>query len=246
MLTIDRTTYQKTAFPLRHGYDRRPAGVRPSGIIIHSTNNARRTSFAGEAKYLYEAATVSSHYLIGKSADQGVVQFLPDTLRAWHAGEAKPSWGNTETIGIELHTSVGELPTGYQIQALGLLVRNLMQTWDIPEDRIDTHRAVAQPLGRKRDPEGWPDPLFYQWRSALVAAADPWSAWGDDYPLPVDQRHFGIPALWYENRRWLKAARSFPWYPPGVAGFVAQLFQGGLVWGVDGIYQVKQFTKELP
>lgn len=75
---------------------------------------------------------------------------------------------------------------------------------------------------------------------------DPWAAWGNDYPLPADQRRFGIPALWFENRHWLKEARSFPWYPPGVAGFVAQLFQGGLIWGVDNVYQVKQFTRELP
>lgn len=99
-----------------------------------------------------------------------------------------------------------------------------------------------------------PGSKWKAWKPGFVAqvsrifvppASDPWSLWGDDYPLPVEQRSFGIPSLWYDNRRWLKEARSFPWYPSGVTGFVAQLFQGGLIWCVDGVCQVKQFTREL-
>lgn len=212
-MNIDRTTYNKIArYGIRHGYDRRPSGVRPSGIIIHSTNNKRRTSFASEAKFLFESGVVSSHYLVGKSEADGIVQFLPDTFRAWHTGEAKKGWGNSETIGIELHVSVGERPTDWQILALTELVRSLMQEWDISPWQIETHREIALPAKRKSDPEGWPNESFYRWRSALVSAPDPWQAWGSAYPLPVEQRGWAIPVLWKENAAWLGAATSNEYY----------------------------------
>ncbi len=35
----------------------------------------------------------------------------------------------------------------------------------------ETHRAVAWPLGRKSDPEGWSNAAFYQWRKQMYEAA---------------------------------------------------------------------------
>jgi hypothetical protein len=246
-LVINKTKYAKTAYPLRHGYDRRPSGVYPSKVTIHTTNNPRKnTAFTDEAEYLHESAKVSSHFLIGKRVAQGIVQFLPETFRAWHAGDSKPGWGNSETIGIELHVSEGEAPTDYQILTLTELVRSLMRGWGIPPQNVETHRFTAVPKGRKTDPEGWGDEAFYNWRDELVTVLDPWSLWGNDYPLPADQHGFGIPSLWFNHRQQLKQARSFPWYPPGVQGFVAQLFQGGLIWCRDGQCQLEVFTKALP
>jgi hypothetical protein len=212
MLAVDRTTYLKTKYRLRHGYDRRPSGVRPSAIIIHSTNNKRRTSFASEAKYIYESPSISAHYLVGKSAADGVVQFLPDTFRAWYTGEAKKGWGNTETIGIEIHVSVGERPTDWQILALTELVRGLMRDWSIPAEHVETHREIALPPKRKNDPEGWTDEQFYHWRNALFLEADLWAVWGSAYPLPVEQRGWAIPQLWRENAAWLGPAASYEVY----------------------------------
>jgi hypothetical protein len=248
MTNIDATNYLKTKYPLRHGYDRRPSGVRPSAIVIHTTNNKRKTPFASEAKFLYESPRVSSHFLVGKTEVDGVVRFLPDTFRAWHTGEAKKGWGNSETIGIEMHVSVGERPTDWQLLALTELVRDLMREWNIPHDRIDTHREIALPAKRKSDPEGWNDESFYHWRYALMLPLpppDPWLAWGTMYPLPVEQRQYGISTLWFQHRAILKEARSFPWYPSGAQGIVIQVFQGGLIWCVDGQCQVKQFARVL-
>lgn len=56
----------------------------------------------------------------------------------------------------------------------------------------------------------------YAWSQAIPlpepppppAAPDPWLRWGDAYPLPPEQRGFGIPQLWLANAPWLGAATS--------------------------------------
>jgi hypothetical protein len=75
---------------------------------------------------------------------------------------------NKYSIGIELHISVGERPTVQQLAALSALCRALMTNYGIDLGRVDTHRAVALPKGRKTDPEGWDDLAFYAWRSTLL------------------------------------------------------------------------------
>lgn len=171
MLIIDRTTYDKAArYPIGWGYDRRPKGYAPSSILVHSTNNRNKTSFRGEAKYLFESPYVAAHYLIGKTEQDGVVQFLDDSLRAWHAGLTSEPYLNSRSIGIELHISLGEHPTAYQISALTILCASLMHKHNIPQSRIETHRAAALPPGRKSDPEGIDQIAFLAWRRKLVPA----------------------------------------------------------------------------
>lgn len=164
------TTYNKAAkYPLPkdptilgHGYGRR--GSTPSSIVIHTTNNARKnTALVGERDFLLDSADVSAHYLIGK--DGTIVQFLdPRAYLAWHVGVAISAYQNAFSIGIELHVSVGEIPTQVQKDATAWLCSVLMLQFNILPDHIDTHRAVARPVGRKSDPEGWSDADFYAWR----------------------------------------------------------------------------------
>jgi len=45
------------------------------------------------------------------------------------------------------------------------------------------------------------------WQAAK-APADPWAAWGDAYPLPVEQRGFAIPAYWLPRAAQFGAATS--------------------------------------
>jgi N-acetylmuramoyl-L-alanine amidase CwlA len=165
---IDSTSYPKAkTYPPRHGYQLR--GTTPTSIVVHSTSNTRKnTAFAGEAKYLYESAAVSAHFLVGK--DGKIVRFLePAPWQAWHAGEAKSGFGNSRSIGIELHHSVGDAPyPQLQIDALTWLVKDLMGAFRIPTGMIETHRAIALPAGRKHDPHDWSDSSFYAWRTALV------------------------------------------------------------------------------
>lgn len=166
--TIDQTSYPKTnVYPLRHGYYTRAAA--PTSLVIHTTNNDDPTSFAHEAKYLFESARVSADFLIGK--DGRIVQFL-DSARfyAWHAGTALPAFINAKSIGIECHHSVGDGPWPVaQEAALTWLVRLLMARFTIPPSLIETHRAVALPAGRKHDPNDWSDRDFSVWRAALVS-----------------------------------------------------------------------------
>lgn len=169
MLAIDRTTYNKAArYPVGHGYDRRPKGLTPSSILVHSTNNRRKTTFQSEAEYLYTSPYVGAGYLIGKTPADGVVQFLDDGLRAWHAGVALLPYINSKSIGIEMHVSIGERPTAFQIDALTQLVAGLMHRHKIGANYIETHRAAAVPPGRKSDPEGFDQIAFNAWKRRIV------------------------------------------------------------------------------
>ena len=211
--SIDTATYPKaTRYPQRHGYQLR--GTTPTSILIHSTNNRRAgTAFTGEATYLFESAEVSAHYLIGKAGP--IARFLhPKTWQAWHAGEARPEFANPRSIGVELHTSVGERPTQIQKDACAWLCGQLMAEYAIPSGMIETHRYAALPKGRKTDPEGWSNEDFYRWRAALISTdPDPWLRWGTAYPLDPHQRGWKIPQVWLRNT-WLGEARSFETYSP--------------------------------
>ena len=163
---IDTTSYNKAIkYAPGHGYEAR--GGLPSSILIHSTNNKRATAFEGECDFLYRSPDVSAHYLVSKGG--AVVQFLdPYRWAAWHAGRALVPYLNKYSIGIELHISVGEKPTPAQLAAAAALCRALRSQYGILPERIDMHRAVALPKGRKSDPEGWDDLAFYAWRSTLL------------------------------------------------------------------------------
>lgn len=166
--TIDRTTCVKAlTYPLDHGYDKRTAGVRPSSIVVHSTNGKRGSSFSAEARFLFESAAVSAHYLVGKRGE--IVEFLNPRWRAWHAGTAIPAFDNSHSIGVENHHAVGEAWTDAQRSALTWLVQQLMGEWGIAAEQIETHRAIALPPGRKQDPSDWSDADFYAWRMTLGA-----------------------------------------------------------------------------
>lgn len=168
---IDTTTYDKAKHTFSgRGYSPRPR--LPTSVLIHSTNNPNKnTFFTAEAKFLFEAATVSAHFLIGK--DGKIVQFLdPATISAWHAGATKPGFGNALSIGIELHHSAGDPPYPIaQIDALTWLVRELIDRFKVPLSLIETHRAIALPKGRKSDPSDWSDLDFYRWRARLETPA---------------------------------------------------------------------------
>lgn len=92
---------------------------------------------------------VSAHFLIRR--DGSIVQFVPCSLRAWHAGAS--SWHGTEncndfSIGIELE-GCDERPFELrQYQVLARLIRILRHHY--PVEDIVGHADVAP--GRKVDP----------------------------------------------------------------------------------------------
>ena len=92
---------------------------------------------------------VSAHFFIRR--DGSLIQFVPCTLRAWHAGTS--SWQGRErcndfSIGIELEGS-DDLPfTEAQYAALIPLVRQLKNSY--PIRAVTGHSDIAP--GRKTDP----------------------------------------------------------------------------------------------
>jgi N-acetylmuramoyl-L-alanine amidase len=100
-------------------------------------------------------SSVSCHYVVFE--DGRVVQIVPETLRAWHAGAG--SWGqdrdiNSCSIGIEIANPGhdGGLPAypDVQIASLAALGRDIAARWSIPPERVLGHSDVAP--GRKQDP----------------------------------------------------------------------------------------------
>lgn len=171
-MNIDTVTYRRDLkWGVGNGCEPRPAGVSPSSIVIHTTNGAIGSAFEREALYLRDnnqsapARRVSAHYLIGKTGR--VAQIVPDYLAAYHAGVSVSGFGNGHSIGIECHLTPSEAWMPAQRAALTALVTTLMRTWKIPRERVETHRAIALPRGRKVDPSEWDDGPFYQWRAIL-------------------------------------------------------------------------------
>lgn len=95
---------------------------------------------------------VSSHALIRRDGE--VVQYVPFSRRAWHAGEscfAGRTACNDFSVGIELEGQDSEPYTARQYQVLAALVRALAATFPaLGPDRIVGHCDIAP--GRKTDP----------------------------------------------------------------------------------------------
>lgn len=107
---------------------------------------------------------VSSHFFIRRDGE--LVQFVPVTQRAWHAGVS--SWNgraacNDFSVGIELEGCDFEPFTERQYVVLTALTRVLQQ--QLPISGIAGHEEIAP--GRKTDPGPYFD--WPRYRAALVA-----------------------------------------------------------------------------
>jgi N-acetyl-anhydromuramoyl-L-alanine amidase len=102
---------------------------------------------------------VSAHCLIRRDGE--IVQFVPFTARAWHAGRSSFAGRercNDYSIGIELEGTDFCAYTDEQYQALATLTSAVQKEYpDIKNDRITGHQYIA-PL-RKMDPG-----LSFDWR----------------------------------------------------------------------------------
>lgn len=175
---IDSSTYRRDLkWGVGNGCAPRPPGISPSSLVIHTTNGAIGSAFEREALWLRDnnqdapARRVSAHYLVGKTGR--IAQIVPDYLEAWHVGVALADFANSRSIGIECHLTPGEAWMPAQRDALTWLVNTLMRTHAIPRAKVETHRAVALPKGRKVDPSEWSDRDFYAWRDRLGVPAAP-------------------------------------------------------------------------
>ncbi len=148
-------------------YNERPNGTVVDLLVIHNISlppgefgHSHIDAFFTNSldfslhPYFAEIASlqVSSHCLIERSG--AIVQYVPFTKRAWHAGA---SWFagredcNNFSIGIELEGADHIPYTQPQYECLTKLVKLLRKTYPrITEDRIVGHSTIAP--GRKTDP----------------------------------------------------------------------------------------------
>jgi AmpD protein len=144
--------------------DARPQGMPIELIVIHNISlppgvfdgNAVIDLFSNrldwEAHPYFQqirGLRVSAHFFIRR--DGSLIQFVPCTLRAWHAGVS--SWQGCErcndySIGIELEGTDDQPFTDAQYATLAPLVRQLKQTYPIRD--VVGHSDIA--AGRKTDP----------------------------------------------------------------------------------------------
>ena len=154
----------------------RKGGRRPTMLVLHYTGMPDE----GEAlQWLCNPVSqVSAHYFV--FGDGRVLQMVPETRRAWHAGRS--SWdGETDinscSIGIEIANPghPGGLPPfpDAQIESVAALAKDIVTRWGISPHHVLAHSDVAP--GRKLDPgEAFP------WQRLHEAGVGHWVA-----PSPV-------------------------------------------------------------
>lgn len=133
-------------------------------IILHYTGMT--DGDAALRRLCSQEAKVSAHYLVLENGE--VVQMVPESRRAWHAGESL--WDgatdvNSCSIGIEIANAghdffYPDFPPR-QIAAVITLCRGILLRRGIRADRVLGHSDVA--ASRKRDPgEKFPWRLLHQ------------------------------------------------------------------------------------
>jgi len=151
-------------------FGERKDGRRPDMLLLHYTGMS--DAAAALAHLRASASQVSAHYFVFE--DGRVVQLVPESKRAWHAGEA--FWAgetdiNSCSIGIEIANPGHEY--GYrdfpkrQIAAVTALCRGILTRNVIPAERVLGHSDVAP--SRKQDPgEKFP------WRTLYDSGVGNW------------------------------------------------------------------------
>ncbi|HCK76208.1 MAG TPA: 1,6-anhydro-N-acetylmuramyl-L-alanine amidase AmpD [Gammaproteobacteria bacterium] len=157
--------------------DDRPHGVGIDALVIHAISlppgyfetEPISDLFLGcldadAHPYFKEIATlkVSTHFLIDREGE--IIQYVPVTRRAWHAGRSffrGRDRVNDFSIGIELVGSDQTRFTDRQYGTLTVLTRALRLAWPaITVDRIVAHSEIAP--GRKSDPGPYFDWVRYR------------------------------------------------------------------------------------
>lgn len=148
-MKLDNTTYYSTGQDYREKF-----------IIVHYTAIDKETSIRALTNN-----DVSSHFLITDDPMDPVYSLVPENKRAWHAGVSE--WKtrtnlNDSSIGIEIVNigqSGGEFVPykDFQIKNLAVLLRYLIDKYEIPATNILGHSDIA--------PQRKPDPgALFPWK----------------------------------------------------------------------------------
>lgn len=104
-------------------------------IVIHYTTS--RNIEGTISHFVNGTPRVSAHYIVGQ--DGVLVQMVPDSERAFHAGNSQM---NARSIGIEHVARLGDRITDAQSRTSIALIRFLIQTHDIPVSNVIPHVCV--------------------------------------------------------------------------------------------------------
>lgn len=188
---------------------------------MHDTRAAR-------ARLCDPKAEVSAHWLI---AEDGTAEALvPEDRRAWHAGAGE--WQgrddvNSRSIGIEI-ANPGDRPfTARQMDALTVLLRQIMARWQIGPTAVIGHSDMAPE--RKSDP----GPRF-DWQRLAREGVAIWPDPSEDRPLSASLDQIGYPSCDAQIRLRCFRLRFRPWavgpetagdrrIAAGAAGFSSEL-----------------------
>ena len=161
----------------------RPNSTPITQIVIHVTQSSAASAVSWFAN---PRADVSAHYVV-RASDGAVVQSVPETDIAWHAGNRSV---NGSSIGIEHEGYVGNCAslTEAMYESSARLVAHLAIRYGIPADRrhIIGHSEVPDPTNPKKlggadghtDPgRCWNWPHYMSLVRAQIAASPlkPWS-----------------------------------------------------------------------
>ncbi|MBX3709040.1 MAG: 1,6-anhydro-N-acetylmuramyl-L-alanine amidase AmpD [Gammaproteobacteria bacterium] len=169
ILKINPTTALLTPVKYRPSphHDERPQNTLIDMIVVHGISlppgefgsNAIEEFFCGKldsnshpAFASIATVKVSAHLLIRRTGE--MIQFVPFTKRAWHAGESHfqgRTRCNDFSIGIELEGTDDTCYEQTQYQQLSSVIQLLIRAYPfITRDRIVGHADIAP--GRKTDP----------------------------------------------------------------------------------------------
>lgn len=129
-------------------------------LVVHYTGNRGDTAKNNADYFAREVTGTSAHYFVD---EREVWQSVPDGHAAWHCGTKgtyyHPACRNANSIGVEvcMLDKHGKLRQG-SVDRAAALVRELMQRYGIPADRVVRHYDVTHkdcPAPMVSDPALW-------------------------------------------------------------------------------------------
>ena len=198
-------------------YNERAEGVCIDAVVLHYT--AMPTPEKALEWLCNPLSKVSCHYLIDEKGS--IFSIVSEEHRAWHAGTPSHWDGqddmNSRSIGIELsNLGEGPFPKG-QIDALCILLRDIVDRYKILPSRILAHSDVAPQ--RKIDPGPW-FPWAYLASQNLALWADRKNLQKENTSImdfQKDLQIFGyecsIPGVWDVRTQKVRQAFLIHFYP---------------------------------
>lgn len=121
-------------------------------IVVHYTANQEDTAKNNADYFAWTVTKTSAHYFVDRDE---IWQSVREEDTAWHCGSSHPvhpCCRNSNSIGVEMCDSAGEVPEKVRERTAGL-VRELMERYQVPPERVLRHYDVTG----KKCPAPWVD-----------------------------------------------------------------------------------------